>query len=278
MKILVTGSKGQLGAELLLHVPPQHQVFGYDLDMDVTDIKRIEEVFQSIQPDAAIHCAAFTNVDECEDTSKETAMAVNAFGTENMALIAKKYGASLAYISTDYVFDGQKESPYTEYDSPNPISYYGLSKYCGEQALKEVMSDYYIIRTTGLYSPYAKNFVETILSKSKGNSSLSVVDDQVCTPTYSLDMAQCVYSIIESGFFGTYHATNAGQCSWHAFAAEIFHILHKDIEIIPIKTSESNRKAKRPKYSVLENYKLEKRGLMKMRSWQEALKDFLINQ
>ncbi len=278
MKILVTGSKGQLGAELLYHAPPQHQVFGYDLDMDVTDIKRVEEVFQSVKPDAAIHCAAYTNVDECEDASREMAMAVNAFGTENMALMAKKYGASLVYISTDYVFDGEKTTPYIEYDKPNPISYYGLSKYYGELAVKEILSDHYILRTTGLYSPYAKNFVQTIISYAQNGSSLTVVDDQICTPTYSLDMAQCVYRVIESGLYGTYHATNAGQCSWHEFASEVFSILGKDVQINAIKTLESNRKAKRPKYSVLANYKLEKRALMHMRTWQEALNDFLVNQ
>jgi dTDP-4-dehydrorhamnose reductase len=278
MKILVTGSKGQLGAELLLHAPPTHQVFGYDLDMDVTDIKRVEEVFQSVKPDVAIHCAAYTNVDACEDASRQMAITVNALGSENMAIMAKKYGASLAYISTDYVFDGEKGSPYIEYDMPNPISYYGLSKYYGELAVKEILPDHFILRTTGIYSPHAKNFVETIISYAKNGSSLTVVDDQICTPTYSLDMAQCIYRVIESGFYGTYHTTNAGQCSWHEFASEIFRILHKDVHIDAIKTLESNRKAMRPKYSVLANYKLEKRGLMQMRPWQEALKDFLVTQ
>jgi dTDP-4-dehydrorhamnose reductase len=277
MKILVTGSRGQLGAELMSNAPKGYEVFGYDMDMDITDIKRVEEVFKSIGPDTVIHCAAYTNVDECEDSSSQKAMDVNALGTENMALMAKKYSSSLVYISTDYVFDGKKTTPYTEYDMPNPISHYGLSKHYGEIAVRQIVSDHYILRTTGLYSPHGKNFVETMISYSKDSSSLTVVDDQICTPTYSLDMAECVYKVIESSLFGTYHATNAGQCSWHEFASAIFDVIKKDIRILPIKSSEIGRKANRPRYSVLENYKLEKRNIMTMRPWRDALEDFLSN-
>lgn len=274
MKIIVTGSKGQLGSELASVAPKKYDFFGFDLDMDITDINAIEYNFSRIKPDIVIHCAAYTDVDDCEDNI-EKAYLVNSLGTENLALVASNYNCEFVYISTDYVFDGKKNSPYLEYDLPNPLSVYGKSKLGGERAVTEILKKFYILRTTGIYSRFGKNFVETIIKNSRTKRELRVVDDQICTPTYSLDLARCIYKLIETKMYGIYHATNNGQCSWYEFAKEIFSILNTNVPIVPVETGVLCRKADRPKYSVLNNFKLEKRNIYFMRGWKEALREFL---
>ena len=276
MKILITGSRGQLGSELADTMPAKHEIYGYDLEMDVTDLSCIEKEISSVRPHMVIHCAAYTDVDGCE-LNLEKAMAVNSVGTQNLAVLAKKYGAGMVYISTDYVFDGCKRQPYIETDKPNPISVYGMSKLKGEIAVAGTLENYYILRTTGIYSRYGKNFVDTIIKNSKAHKTLKIVEDQVCTPTYSRDVAECIFRLIESREYGIYHGSNNGSCSWYEFSVTILKILGLDAEIIPIKSSGLDRAARRPAYSVLENRNLERRGILKMRSWQEALKDFLVN-
>lgn len=284
MRILITGSRGQLGSELINIAPKKYEVFGFDIDMDITNVKAIEDKFSLVKPDIVIHCAAYTDVDGCED-NVEKAYLVNCLGTENVALVASRYGCEFVYISTDYVFDGEKTSPYIEYDIPNPLSIYGKSKLGGEKVVSQIIDKFYIVRTTGIYSKYGKNFVETIIKNSKDSKTkgvLKVVDDQICTPTYSKDLAECIYSLIDTKMYGIYHATNNGQCSWYEFAREIFNILtlnkiyEEPVNILPIKSKDlTNRKAKRPAYSVLSNFKLEKRNIFYMREWKDALKDFL---
>ena len=224
MKILITGSKGQLGIELIDIAPQEHKIFGYDLDMDITDRFAIESRFSKVKPNLVIHCAAFTDVDGCEGF-RDKAFLVNGTGTENLAKVARKYDCEFVYISTDYVFNGKKDMPYVEEDIPDPVSIYGKSKLAGEEAVTNILEKFYILRTTGIYSRYGKNFVETIIRASKNCRELEVVDDQVCTPTYSLDVAECIYKLIETGMYGIYHATNDGQCSWYQFTKEIFKIL-----------------------------------------------------
>jgi len=274
MKILITGSKGQLGIELIDIAPQEHKIFGYDLDMDITDRFAIESRFSKVKPDLVIHCAAFTDVDGCEGF-RDKAFLVNGTGTENLAKVARKYDCEFVYISTDYVFNGKKDAPYVEEDIPDPVSIYGKSKLAGEEAVTNILEKFYILRTTGIYSRYSKNFVETIIRASKNCRELEVVDDQVCTPTYSLDVAECIYKLIETGMYGIYHATNDGQCSWYQFTKEIFKILGKRVTVIPVKSGRLGGRASRPSYSVLANLKLEKNKIYFMRHWKEALKGFL---
>jgi len=274
MKILITGSKGQLGIELIDIAPQEHKIFGYDLDMDITDRFAIESKFSKVKPDLVIHCAAFTDVDKCEDRRKKVFL-VNSTGTENLAKVARKYDCEFVYISTDYVFNGKKDMPYVEEDIPDPVSIYGKSKLAGEEAVTNILERFYILRTTGIYSRYGKNFVETIIRASENCREIEVVDDQVCTPTYSLDVAECIYKLIETGMYGIYHATNDGQCSWYQFTKEIFKILGKRVTVVPVKSGRLEGRASRPSYSVLANLKLEKNKIYFMRHWKEALKGFL---
>lgn len=274
MKILITGSKGQLGIELIDIAPQEHKIFGYDLDMDITDRFAIESKFSKVKPDLVIHCAAFTDVDKCEDRRKKVFL-VNSTGTENLAKVARKYDCEFVYISTDYVFNGKKDMPYVEEDIPDPVSIYGKSKLAGEEAVTNILERFYILRTTGIYSRYGKNFVETIIRASENCREIEVVDDQVCTPTYSLDVAECIYKLIETGIYGIYHATNDGQCSWYQFTKEIFKILGKRVTVVPVKSGRLEGRASRPSYSVLANLKLEKNKIYFMRHWKEALKGFL---
>jgi len=274
MKILITGSKGQLGSELINLSPEEHQISGCDIDMDITDRHAVESRFSKVKPDLVIHCAAFTDVDECEGF-RDKAFLVNSTGTENLAKVAEKYDCKFVYISTDYVFNGKKDIPYIEEDVPDPISIYGKSKLAGEEVVTNILEKFYILRTTGIYSRYGKNFVGTIIRASKNCRELKIVNDQICTPTYSLDVAECIYKLIETGMYGIYHATNDGQCSWYQFTKEIFKILGKRVTVIPVKSGRLGRRASRPSYSVLANLKLEKNKIYFMRHWKEALKGFL---
>ncbi|MBN2072674.1 MAG: dTDP-4-dehydrorhamnose reductase [Actinobacteria bacterium] len=274
MKLLITGSKGQMGMELINTSPPMHEVYGFDMDMDITDRKAVFSTFKDIKPDAVIHCAAYTDVDGCERNS-DKAFLINGTGTRNIAEAARRTGSEMIYLSTDYVFDGSKKAPYLEYDEPAPLSIYGKSKLAGEAVVREILGKYYIVRTTGIYSSYGRNFVETIIASSKKNGRLEVVNDQVCTPTYSLDLANCLYRLLDSKKYGTYHATNNGMCTWYSFSREIFRDLDMDIEVVPVESARLNRDAKRPAFSVLENANLEKLGICHMRDWKAALKDFL---
>lgn len=274
MRILITGSKGQLGTELISIAPKKHEIFGYDMDMDITKPQEIEEKFLKAKPDIVIHCAALTDVDGCED-KKEAAYLINTKGTENLAEACKKHGSDLLFISTDYVFDGTKGRPYVEMDKPNPLSVYGDSKYRAEEIIKKTMKNFYIARTTGIYSKYGKNFVDTVIKAGKDNNKLDIVNDQICTPTYSLDLANCIYKLIETKNYGIYHATNNGQCSWFYFTLEIFKILNINTQVLPIESKKLSRKAKRPAFSVLENQRLESSNIYFFKHWKEALKQYL---
>ncbi|MGM0365705.1 MAG: dTDP-4-dehydrorhamnose reductase [Actinomycetota bacterium] len=276
MKVLITGSRGQLGSQLIDTAGSGYRVYGYDLDMDITDAAAVKKEFAKVRPDMVIHCAAYTDVDGCE-VKKELCYRVNTRGTENLAREAKRHGSDFLFISTDYVFDGKKDTPYLETDLPNPLSVYGDSKYQAEQLIQECLDNYYIVRTTGIYSRFGKNFVDTIINTAGKNSRLDIVDDQVCTPTYSLDLVRCIYALIPAKAYGIYHATNKGQCTWYQFTRQIFNIMGIDVKLMPIGSGKLGRKAKRPSYSVLENRSLEKNNIFFMRDWKEALKDFLLN-
>lgn len=303
MKILVTGAKGMLGQDLC---PILEDVGAFvietDIDtLDITNEEMVDEAFTDIHPDMVIHCAAYTNVDKAEE-DLETATLINVTGTENVAKACGKLEIPLVYISTDYVFDGTKTTPYTPDDKPNPINNYGLTKLQGEEAVKKYCEKYYIARTSWLYGHYGKNFVETMLSAGVkqvsdcGSSSSSaahndtavttevgakgveqsliaqaesirVVDDQIGCPTWTVELANGILRLLSKPF-GTYHVCGTGQTSWYGFAQEIFKQANIDADLTPCKTDESARPAKRPKYSVMENEKI-------CRNWQVALHDYL---
>lgn len=276
MRVIITGSRGQLGRQLMDMGWDGHKLFGYDLDMDISCIPAVEKEFTKVKPHLVIHCAAYTDVDGCEK-KKDWCYRVNTRGTFNLAREAKKHGSDFLLISTDYIFDGKKTAPYVETDQPHPLSVYGDSKYQAEQLLKDYLDNYYIVRTTGIYSRFGRNFVDTIIKCAGQNSCLDVVDDQVCTPTYSQDLARCIYALAGTKKFGIYHATNSGQCTWYQFTRRIFNILGIKVKLKPIESKKLDREALRPSYSVLENRNLENNNIFFMRSWEEAVKDFLLN-
>ena len=246
-------------------------------DIEVTDYDSCAKL-RDLTPDVVINTAAFHKTDACEDEPSK-AFNVNAVGSKNVAQICKEIGAVYVYISTDYVFDGAKEKPYTENDLPNPINTYGISKVAGEQYAKFV-ERYYIIRVSSLFgvagaSGKGGNFVETMIQKAKKREEIKVVDDMVMSPTYTKDAASIIKNIIFDKLpFGVYHCSNKGYCSWYEFAKSIFRSLNLDANLKPIKTESLIQKAKRPKYSALKSEKLEKYGLG-MREWREALREYL---
>jgi len=273
MKILVTGSKGQLGKELLKLYSDQN-ITGVDIDeMDITNAEQTVNLIRELNPDIVIHAAAMTDVDGCEK-NEGAAYKVNTLGTRNVALACQKANSEMLYVSTDFVFAGDKDENYNEFDIPSPLSVYGKSKLEGEKLVKELLNKFYIVRTAWLYGD-GHNFVKTMLSLAENNDSLSIVSDQQGTPTYAKDLAIAISKIIDSGLYGTYHASNNGSCSWYDFAKKIFEIKDIDIEVNPTTAEEFGSPAERPAYSVMENFALECQDIYKMRDWGEALKEYL---
>jgi dTDP-4-dehydrorhamnose reductase len=271
MRILVTGADGQLGTELMRALAPHGELIpSTQADMDVTD-RNCAEFVAAHQPEWVVHTAAATDVDGCE-REPELAMAVNAEGTRRVAEGCRRVGAGLVYLSTDYVFDGRKGSPYAEWDPPAPLNAYGRSKLEGEQATRTVAPRWTIVRTAWLYGVHGKNFVKTILGKAAAGESLRVVDDQVGSPTYAGDVADSVALLLTRERTGIYHVTNAGTCSWYEFAREILQVTdHDATTVTPISSAELNRPARRPAYSALENAAWQATGFPPLRPWREAL-------
>ncbi len=295
-KILVTGAAGMLGSDLCAELSRAHNVTGLDISesaafirCDITDKEKVVKVILSRKPDMIIHAAAWTDVDGCE-REPDKARRVNEEGTRNVARAAKLLDATLIYISTDFVFDGSGRTPYTEKDAPNPQNVYSESKLRGELIAGE-LDRYVIIRSGWLYGPSGKNFVNTILNKSKKNKKLEVVDDQRGSPTYTKDLAKGICKLSEISLRwaaggkrkvkekapkGIYHITNSGAVSWFDYTKEILDIAGiKGIEVIPITAGRLGRPANRPAFSVLDNTKFEKTAGFRMRPWREALKDYL---
>lgn len=277
MKVAVIGATGQLGSDILDifndALPVSHD------EIEVKDINSCRKALKDA--DTVINCAAYVKVDDCEDYPEEAFM-VNAIGARNVALVCNEKRIKNIYISTDFVFDGNKKRPYQESDNPNPINTYGLSKYAGEIFTRNFCSKFYIIRSSSLYGKKGArgkggNFVDWMIEKANNNEIIKVVDDIVMSPTYTRDTAEMIKKIIEKELpYGIYHVVNQGYCSWFEFARKIFESLNIDGEqkLLPIKSEELNRKAKRPKFSALESEKLEMYGLA-MRMWENALKDYL---
>jgi dTDP-4-dehydrorhamnose reductase len=305
MKILVTGSAGMLGTDLCKQLAESGYFFigtdikessnqrlpqeGY-LQADILDAKKIESALTDIKPELVIHTAAYTAVDDCE-ANKELAFLINEQGTSNVAKACKKIDCPMIYISTDYVFDGKKSQPYETDDAVGPESIYGKSKLAGENVLKETLNKCIIVRTSWLYGKNGPNFVDKMISKAKEQQELKVVDDQIGSPTHTLDLSKALINIcrlLENNdstdkYYGTYHVTNSGTCSWHKYACEILKYAGLDVLIEPISTEElkviylkaDKKYAPRPNYSVLSNNRYNETCQKPMRSWQEALRSYL---
>ncbi|MEM2995369.1 MAG: dTDP-4-dehydrorhamnose reductase [Candidatus Bathyarchaeia archaeon] len=278
MKIVVIGSTGQLGTDLMKTLEHEHETIGLThKEIEVTNYNSCR-VIKEHCPDVIVNTAAFHKTDQCEEDPMKT-FAVNAIGAKNIAVLSKELEATTIFISTDYVFDGSKGEPYTEDDAPNPVNTYGISKLAGEFYTKQ-NPKHYIIRIASLFgvagaSGKGGNFVETMIMKARKNEPISVVDDMWMSPTYAKDAANAIKKIIELKLpYGIYHATNSGCCSWFQFAKEIFRMTGLNPNLTPIKTSQLQIKAKRPQFSALQSIKLQKYGI-KMRSWTEALRDYL---
>jgi len=281
MKVAIIGANGQLGTDLveIFSEDPEFDVVPLThKDLDVTILESLK-ILKETKPDVIINTAAYVRVDDAE-IYPEKAFAVNAIGALNVAKVASEIGAVNVYISTDYVFDGEKGEPYTEEDMPNPINVYGTSKYAGEVFTRNYSPEHYIIRVASLYgkagaSGKGGNFVEWVIEKAKRGEELRIVDDQFMSPTYTKDVARTLREFLKlRPEFGIYHMVNEGFCSWYKFTKTIFEILGWEVQIKHIKSNELNRLAKRPRFSALKNEKLEKIGL-RMRPWREALEEYL---
>jgi len=276
---LITGSNGMLGRDLTSHLQARHQVVPADLpQVDITNLGLLQPTFASTQPDVVVHTAAFTAVDDCE-RRPDLAFQVNAQGARNVALACRSASLPMLYLSTDYVFDGQKPTPYLEDDLPNPLNVYGRSKLQGERHVTELLPAAWIVRTSWLFGPWGKNFVRTILQRAQQGESLRVVDDQIGAPTYTMDLAEKLEQIMMRGKPGIYHVTNLGYCSWFEFAQEILRqagLSH--VPLFPIPTSASDRPALRPPNSRLAHTRLECEGLGLLPPWQDALTRYLLRE
>jgi len=272
--ILLTGGNGQLGTELrhLLDEKGLNYVSTDAQEMDITDEKATLAFIQELKPTVIYHCAAYTAVDKAEDEGKELDEKINVNGTENVAKAAKVVGAKFVYISTDYVFDGtKKEGVYKETDTPNPQNEYGRTKLLGEQAVKDLLDEYFIIRTSWVFGKYGHNFVYTMKRLAQTHPRLTVVDDQYGRPTWTRTLAEFMVYIIENNAdYGIYHLSNENSCSWYEFAKEI--LKETDVEVAPVTSAEYPQKAKRPQYSVLDLTKAKNTGFV-IPTWEEALAD-----
>ncbi|MCM8760836.1 MAG: dTDP-4-dehydrorhamnose reductase [Candidatus Omnitrophica bacterium] len=294
-KILIVGSSGMLGCDLWKELCADYEVEGTDLvenrqstigrfyKEDITERESIEDVIAEADPDFVVHAAAMTDVDGCE-LAKDRAYKINSEGTKNVALACEAAGATLIYISTDFVFDGKKSSPYKEDDKPAPLNVYGDSKLKGEIAVRENVKKHYIIRTSWLYGKNGKNFVDTIAAKARAEKVLKVVDDQVGSPTYTVDLACAMHALLKKltnsesrlNGYGIYHVSNSGSVSWFEYAREIVRLSGSTARVLPISSEELNRPARRPAMSAMDCSKFAEYTGYRMRSWKEALKEYMV--
>lgn len=276
MKIIITGSRGQLGLELYnrLKIVPGYNILAVDIEeLNIVDFNTVNRTVLEYLPDIVINCAAHTAVDLCE-TDIENAYKINAIGPRNLAIACEKVGAKFVQVSTDYVFNGNENQPYREDNETCPNSIYGKSKLMGEQFTKEFCSKYFIVRTAWLYGE-GNNFVRTMLKLAQNNKELNVVNDQFGSPTSTVDLAKAIIDLINTENYGTYHGTCEGQCSWYDFAKKIFEISNIDIKVNPVSSEEFKRPAPRPKYSVLDNFMFKLVELNSFRRWEDSLIEYL---
>ena len=276
MKVLVTGTKGQLGYDVVNELEKRgHTAVAVDIEeMDITDAVSVERVITEAEVEAVIHCAAYTAVDAAED-NVEICRRVNAEGTKNIAKVCKKLDLKMIYISTDYVFDGEGERPWEPDDERHPLNVYGQTKYEGELAVEKYLEKYFIVRIAWVFGVNGKNFIKTMLKLSETNDELNVVDDQVGSPTYTYDLAVLLVDMVESDKYGRYHATNEGLCTWYEFAKEIFRQAGVEVKVNPVTSDMFPAKAKRPKNSRMSKEKLDANGFHRLPTWQDALERYL---
>lgn len=275
MKVFVTGAKGQLGHDVVNELEKRgHTAIGVDIEeMDITDKDAVKRVITQVSPEAVVHCAAYTAVDAAEE-QVELCHRVNGLGTENIAEVCKELNCKLMYISTDYVFNGQGTRPWEPDDERAPLNVYGQTKYEGELAV-EALEKYFIVRIAWVFGVNGKNFIKTMLNLGKTRDHLTVVDDQVGSPTYTYDLARLLVDMIETEKYGRYHATNEGVCSWYEFACEIFKKAGIEITVSPVSSNEYPAKAKRPQNSRMDKSKLKEMGFKPLPTWQDALERYL---
>ena len=277
MKVLVTGVKGQLGHDVMNELALRGiEGFGVDVEeMDITDRTACETVISQEKPDAVIHCAAYTAVDAAED-NLELCRKINAEGTRNIARVCKAMDIKMMYISTDYVFNGGGERPWEPDDHREPLNVYGLTKYEGEIAVEQNVQKYFIVRIAWVFGVNGKNFIKTMLRLGKEKGAVSVVNDQIGSPTYTYDLARLLVDMIQTDKYGRYHATNEGLCSWYEFACEIFRQAGMDeVKVTPVDSDGFPAKAKRPSNSRMSKEKLTENGFERLPSWQNALERYL---
>ena len=279
-RMMIIGADGQLGADLVIHFRSQYDLICLtEKEIEVSDIQSISNAFDKYQPKIVINTAAFTRVDACEEQLLRS-YEVNALGVKYVAQCAQKIGAMVVHISTDYVFDGKKGSPYIEEDRVHPLNVYGLTKLAGEYFLTNETDHYLILRVSGIYGKHkcigkGENFINAMIKRYRQGSKIRVVSDEILTPTSTVEICRQLDVILKNDLKGLYHVTNEGQCSWYEFAEKIFHILKLEVNIQPVSASFFPTVAKRPRYSVLENYKLKDYQLNVMSRWDIALEEFL---
>lgn len=276
MKILVTGVKGQLGYDVVNELEKRGiEAVGVDIEeMDITDGVGVDRVIRQASPDAVIHCAAYTAVDAAEE-NEALCRRVNADGTRNIAQVCKAMDIKMIYISTDYVFSGQGERPWEPGDEREPQSVYGQTKYEGELAVQELLEKYFIVRIAWVFGVNGKNFVKTMLKLSENHDTITVVNDQFGSPTYTYDLARLLVDMVLTEKYGVYHATNEGICSWYDFACAIFEEAGIPMTVKPVSTAEYGAKASRPANSRMSKEKLTENGFERLPAWQDALKRYL---
>ena len=277
MKVFVTGVKGQLGHDVMNELAKRGlEGIGVDVEeMDITDAEACERVIKAAAPEAVIHCAAYTAVDAAED-NRELCHRVNGEGTKNIARVCSEQDIPMMYISTDYVFNGQGERPWEPDDYREPLNVYGLTKYEGEIAVEQLLKKYFIVRIAWVFGLNGKNFIKTMLRLGKERGAVSVVDDQIGSPTYTYDLARLLVDMIQTDRYGRYHATNEGLCSWYEFACEIFRQAGMDeVKVTPVDSASYPAKAKRPFNSRMSKEKLTENGFERLPSWQDALGRYL---
>ncbi|UWP59080.1 dTDP-4-dehydrorhamnose reductase [Ruminococcus gauvreauii] len=286
MKVLVTGVKGQLGHDVVDELTKrQHEAVGVDIEeMDITDLASVEKTIKSVNPDAVVHCAAWTAVDAAEDCIDQVRL-VNTVGTENVAKLCRELDIKMMYISTDYVFSGTG----TDFWEPDdldrqPLNVYGQTKYEGEIAIEHLLDKYFIVRIAWVFGVNGKNFIKTMLNLGKNHDKLTVVCDQIGSPTYTYDLARLLVDMIETEKYGRYHATNEGICSWYEFACEIFRQAAamgrseydaEHLTVEPVTADHYPSKAKRPSNSRMSKEKLTENGFERLPAWQDAVARYL---
>lgn len=276
MKILITGGNGQLGREFQKQLAngQDYEVVMTDCStLDITNMDQVESLLNLHAADIVINCAAYTAVDQCEEDI-EQAYKVNAIGPKNLAIVCEKLGAKLVQLSTDYVFDGKEDVARQEDDLTGPQTVYGKSKLLGEEYVKTFCSKHFIVRTAWLYGD-GNNFVQTMIRLADNDAEISVVGDQFGSPTSTKDLAKAIIGLMPTQYYGTFHGVCLGECSWYDFAKKIFELRGLDVPVKKVTSQEFVRPAKRPKYSVLDNFMLKIYGLNSFRHWEESLEDYL---